>query len=200
MTMVILGIVMAGLWIIARWDAPLPLKGWMYWFILAGALAEGSVIRRLTAGGLSEGCLALSVVGGCLLLASVTDMTLGEVYNFVWWPALAAGLVLLRNARGMGLLPLGFFLLLQFAGFRSMYGRADCYAFCVCAVVEAAAGMGLYGFLVHMFLSWALLFLAQAVRGNIDKRGNLKQPVPFLPYIAASFWLSLVLEEMQGGL
>lgn len=196
MIIVILGIVMAGLWIIAKWDMPLPLRGRTYWAILAGAIAEGNIIKRLTAGGLSGDCLMLSIVGGCLLLASVTDMAICQVYNFVWWPALAAVLVLVRDVWGAGLWPLVFFLLLQFVVFRSMYGRADCYAFCVCAVAEAAVGMGIYGFVVHMFLAWVLLFLTQAVQGNIDKGGNLRRPVPFLPYITASFWLALALGGM----
>lgn len=191
MTVVILVVVMAGLRIIAKWDEPLPSNGRTRWVILAGAFAEGSMIRHLTEGALWVDCLMLSLVGGCLLLASVTDMALCQVYNFTWWLALTAVLVLLRDVWETALWPLAFFCLLQFAVFRPLYGRADCYAFCICAAAEAAAGMKMSGFLTQMFLAWMFLFLIQAIRGNVDKKGNLKQPVPFLPYITISFWLTI---------
>lgn len=191
MTMGILGVVAAGLWIIARWDEPLPLRGRMYWLIIAGALAEGGAIRLLTTGKLAGYGPALWIAGGCLLLAGVTDVVIGQAYNFVWWPVLAAGLASLRGVQASMLWPLCLFLLLQFTLFGAMYGRADRYAFCVCALLETGMGAGMYGYLLHMFLSWALLVLVQAVRRNIDKRGNLKRPVPFLPYIAIAFWIVL---------
>lgn len=86
---------------------------------------------------------------------------------------------------------LGIFVLLQLKFFSRMYGRADCYAFCVCAAAEAAAGLGMAGFLGHMLGAFCLLAVVQGARRNIDAGGNLKRPVPFLPYITLAFWAML---------
>jgi hypothetical protein len=42
-----------------------------------------------------------------------------------------------------------------------------------------------------MAFAFGALAALQLLRRNIDKRGNLKQPVAFLPYISASFALLL---------
>ncbi len=200
MTIVILGIVAAGMLIIRMWDEPLSLNGWEYLGILTAAVLMKKMIPIIISetGG---GCLLLSVVGGCLLLACVTDLMICQVYNFTWWPALSAAAILLWQSLWTSkisepkeiLISLLTFLILQFALFGRMYGRADGYAFCVCAIVEASRGMKAAGFLAHMLLSYTLLLLVQAVRENLNKRGNLKKPVPFLPYITISFWLVAIL-------
>lgn len=135
------------------------------------------------------------VIAVCLLFACITDCRSREVYNVTWWAAgMAAGALLLgkRDRLDAGILSeLGSFILLQLVLFAKMYGRADCYAFSVCAVAEAAAGLSLAGYLLHMLLSFALLAFVQALRHNIDRGGNLRQPVPFLPYITLAFWALL---------
>ena len=73
-----------------------------------------------------------------------------------------------------------------------MYGRADCYAFCVCAMAETACGMGFAEYLFHMLIAFGILAMVQFARRNIDTKGNLKHPVPFIPYIAAAFVLVLL--------
>lgn len=135
------------------------------------------------------------VIAVCLLFACITDCRSREVYNVTWWAAgMAAGALLLgkRDRLDAGILSeLGSFILLQLVLFTKMYGRADCYAFSVCAVAETAAGLSLAGYLLHMLLSFALLAFVQALRHNIDRGGNLRQPVPFLPYITLAFWALL---------
>jgi len=196
MVVIILGIVMIGLWAIGRWDRALPLSCRGYFGICAAAAAEGSAALRLTAGEPMINRLLLAVIGGCLLLACVTDLVTCQVYNFTWWPGLASSLVLLWYAwfvSGTASLETVksflFFLTLQLMLFCRVYGRADCYAFCVCAAAEASRGFQAAGYLVHMLVAYALLFLVQTVRGNINRKGNLKEPVPFLPYITISFWI-----------
>lgn len=134
--------------------------------------------------------LLLEVVMGCLLLACITDCATCQVYRFVWWISGGAALLLLNTGGlpdGERLWGLLLFCLLQLIFFSHMYGKGDCHAFCVCAAVEAAAGMGFAGFLIHMLSSFALLAVVQGAKGNINRRGNLKHPVPFLPYITFSF-------------
>lgn len=135
------------------------------------------------------------IIAVCLLFACITDCRSREVYNVTWWAAgAAAGVLLLgekdRLALGF-LMELGFFILLQLTLFTKMYGRADCYAFSVCAVAEAAAGLSLTGYFLHMLLAFILLAFVQALRHNIGRGGNLLQPVPFLPYITLAFWALL---------
>ncbi len=74
-----------------------------------------------------------------------------------------------------------------------IYGRADGYAFCACALTEALLGISAVGFLLHMLFAYCLLFAVQLARRNINGRGNLRRPVPFLPYITAAFWMTAVL-------
>ena len=133
-----------------------------------------------------------TVITVCLLFACVTDCRTCEVYNFTWWiSGTAAAVLILLNGtlKGEMLLELGLFCLLQLLVFTKMYGRADCYAFCVCAMVEAAEGMGFMEFLLHMLLAFGILAPVQLLYHNVDRRGNLKQPVPFLPYITLAFGL-----------
>lgn len=139
--------------------------------------------------------LLWGVIAACLLFACITDCKTREVYNVTWWVAGAAAVILLfaeKDRLDMKfLLELVFFIFLQLSLFSKMYGRADCYAFSVCAVAEAAAGLSLAGYLLHMLISFILLAFVQALRHNIGKGGNLLQPVPFLPYITLAFWALL---------
>lgn len=143
--------------------------------------------------------LAWCLLVGCLFFACITDCISRRVYNFTWWiGAVAAGWLLWRRLwegrlPGELLADLSLFFLLQLSLFCRMYGRADCYAFCVCAMAEASLGMGLSGYLVHMLLSVVFLLPIQLLKGNIGSSGNLKKPVAFLPYIAAAFWSQLAL-------
>lgn len=207
MTGLILGMTAAGLYVIGKWDKPLPLDKRKYLYILGSAFCESVIIRRLTEGKEGYAVFTLSVVGGSLLLASVTDLLICQVYHFIWWPGLAAALLSAgykwgetvrpgeADQTGSLFLPLLLFCFLQLTLFRRAYGRADCYAFCVCAVTQAAAGYGMTAYLTHMFLAYALLIPVQTVRRNIDARGRLKKPAPFLPYIMAAFWLTLILQQ-----
>ncbi len=132
------------------------------------------------------------IFAACLVFACITDCRSREVYNITWWVAGAAAAVLLLGGRrrpdGILLLELGGFILLQLKLFPKMYGRADCYAFSVCAVAEAAAGFSLTGYFLHMVLSFLFLAFVQALRHNIGSGGKLLRPVPFLPYITLAFW------------
>ncbi len=135
------------------------------------------------------------VIAGCMLFACITDLRTCEVYNVTWWIAGgAAVLLLLTETDGFDpdiLAGLGVFVLLQLFLFSGMYGRADSYAFSVCAVAEAAVGLPLAGYLIHMLLSFTLLAFVQGLRHNIGKEGNLRRPVPFLPYITLAFFALL---------
>lgn len=199
----ILAIVAMGVFLIGKWDEPLPLKAISWLWILAGAVAEFAGI--MVSAGDSSGYekLLWAVFGGSLLLACVTDSLLCQVYNFTWWISLAAALALLWRRRNV-LMESGFICsdilgwLLIFVGLQLLlrgriYGSADSYAFCACALAETAFGISAAGFLTHMLLACLLLFAVQLFRRNINHKGNLRRPVPFMPYITAAFWMTLIL-------
>ncbi len=203
----ILAIVALGIYVVGRFDKPLPLRRGPRLWILSGAAAEAACIVCLFFCRPVGEKLLWAVIGGCLLFACVTDRLLCQVYNFTWWIFLAAvpalfwrradvlaedGLLSFEALGGL-LLFIGLQLLLQ----AHIYGRADAYAFCSCALAEAAFGLSAAGFLVHMLIAYALLFAVQLCRRNMDRRGNLRKPVPFLPYITAAFWMALALYSLR---
>ncbi len=138
-----------------------------------------------------------SIFAGCLLTAAVMDWWEQMVYRFVWWAAgAAAGMLLLygtwennfpRNKWEIWV-ALAVFVLLQELFFDRFYGRADCHAFCVCAAMLTAQGLGFRYYMAHMTLVFGALALIQLMRGNIARSGRLKIPVPLVPYIVAAFW------------
>ena len=138
------------------------------------------------------GILWCSLLYGC-----ITDIKSQLVYNYTWWiGGLAAGGLLWRSLsagqQAAVLWHLAACMALQLVLFSRMYGRADCYAFCVCAIAETALGMGFHDHLILMLISLFLLFPVQLLRGNIAKDGNLRQPVAFLPYISLAFGIHII--------
>lgn len=133
---------------------------------------------------------------GTLCAACISDCVFQQVYHFVWWLAGGAGICLLFLRLPWQMLDIwGIFLffLLQQGLFARWYGRADCHAFCVCALVQRTFGLSFAGYLVHMLLAFGILIIVQGFRRNISHRGNLKSPVAFLPYIVFSFYLNTFL-------
>lgn len=202
----IIAVTALGLRIIARWDRPLSLKGRSWLWIVTGASAEAGCIAMLCVKRCSVGeWLMWGIMGGSLLLACVTDRLLGQVYNFTWWIFLTATALLWcmrenplwgsdMDCESLGWVMVYLGLQLLFAG--CVYGRADSYAFCVCALAQTLLGIPAAGFLVHMSIAYALLFVVQLARRNIDGEGNLRKPVPFLPYITAAFWATVTLRGL----
>ena len=138
-------------------------------------------------------CVCMVIL--CFLAAAVMDYRTCQVYRLFWWIALAADVLLWINRADTidysGLPELIFFCLLQQFFFSKMYGRADCHGFCVGALTLFCLGGSLWDFLMLMLYAFSMLFVVQAFRRNIDRRGNLKKPVPFLPYLTSAFCLYL---------
>lgn len=134
------------------------------------------------------------ILAGYLILAVyltvcvITDRKTCKIYDFLQLPASMAGAILcmarpLPAGAGVGLI---LFALLQYFLFGRMYGQGDVMAFQVCSLYIIGEGGDFQVLLLHMALSFAILGVIQLFRKNIDRRGNLKTPVPFLPYIACS--------------
>lgn len=194
MSAVMMGTVAAGLWLIGRLDQRIE-PGKSTRVIVFAACVFGDVLSGLILGqGEFLTRLSLSLFMGCLLLACITDIAICQVYNFVWWISGAAAIALLigRKPEASAVWEALLFGVIQMTLFACMYGKADCYAFCVCAAAEAGLGFGAAGFLMHMLVSFVLLAAVQAVQRNIGPGGRLKKPVPFLPYITMGFYLLLI--------
>ncbi len=141
--------------------------------------------------------LWMAVVAGSFLFACITDCKAYEVYQFTWWIAGVASIMMLlaiwqRTEHSLqNTLPeLLFFCVLQEFLFCRWYGRADCHAFVICALVSWRNGMGMKDCLVQMLIAFGILAVMQFGRQNINRKGNLKEPVAFLPYITVSFWIN----------
>lgn len=167
--------------------------------VTAVCAVQAADIARYREAWPGRACL-LGILAGCLLAACTMDLWEQAVYRFVWQVGSGvAGIILLsvvqRELRDgevgkialiAGLL---LFILIQYMLFGRMYGKADCHAFCTCAIVFAAMGGGFRDYVLHMAMAFLGLALVQWLRGNIASDGNLREPVPFLPYITVSFWL-----------
>lgn len=145
-------------------------------------------------------CLLLGAMSGCLLFACVTDILTNKVYDFIWWVAAGVEIAayILHPISLWKLVCLAIFFIIQELLFAKLYGRADCHAFCICAVMESIFGMDITGFFLHMILSFAILIAIQYFRENIGKNGRLKIPVPFMPYITFAFWFNLLMNSFAG--
>lgn len=123
-----------------------------------------------------------------LTVCVITDRQTRMVYDFLQFPAAAAGAVLclLRPLPASGGVALICFALMQYFLFMRLYGRGDGMAFQVCSLYIIGAGDSLEALLLHMAAAFSVLGIVQLIRGNVNRKGNLKTPVPFLPYIACS--------------
>lgn len=153
--------------------------------------------------------IVLALFAGCLLFACITDVKKCVVFQFTWWVAAVVLVVwfVVRYVRCdcnpvtiqpgastlSGLCGLLLYLLLQEFLFCRMYGRADCHGFVLCAVAQYLCGINMSGYVYHMTIAFGMLGIVQLVRKNVNCKGNLKQPVAFLPYITAAFWVWLYL-------
>ncbi len=127
----------------------------------------------------------------CLGAASLSDLKTRSVADLIWWIMAASGLFLLFPDPGdaglTDLLECVLVIVIQEHIMCRAYGRADSHAFSCCALFFAFSGFGLEAHILHMSLALGLLTVVQLIRGNIDGRGKLRCPVPFIPYISVSF-------------
>lgn len=131
-----------------------------------------------------------------LMLASYEDIRTRSVTNAVWWIFSAGLLMLLFERRGVWVsyVPESILsVVIQEFIMSRAYGRADSHAFSCCAVFLCLTGSGLEGHILHMSLALVMLSGLQILRGNITRGLKLKRPVPFIPYIAVSFMISVII-------
>ena len=162
--------------------------------------------------------ILLSLLAGGLLAAACMDAENCYVYNYVWWWCLlwtgslcgisaagqntAGGLWRIADQTGMRqMASVVLFVFLQQYLFARMYGRADSHAFSVCALAGCHWRGEMLWFLIHMLLALSLLAVVQLRKGNVTRRGRLRTPEPFIPYIVITFWAEIVgMLCLRGGL
>lgn len=122
-----------------------------------------------------------------LALAAYSDYVTREIYDFIYFPT---GMIciyqLLQGGIDASVIEMIIFCCIQMLLFRHYYGVSDCIAFSMCAMYLAVHGGRMLEYWLHMFWAFLLLLMIQALKRNIDKRGRLKKPVAFIPYIAAA--------------
>ncbi len=133
--------------------------------------------------------LALWVLGVYLLVCTVTDSLLCQVYDVMQYIGVLGGGIWLIEQKtepniGFSLI---FFALIQYLVLIRMYGKADGMGYCICALYLAGAGIDIEGYLYHMVISFGLLAVVQGAKGNIAGKGNLKKAVALYPYISLGF-------------
>ena len=139
--------------------------------------------------------MGVILFAGSLLGACIMDLREQMVYRFLWLiGGLGACVLMVLNIRESyinvaSMADLGAFMVLQQVGFAKLYGRADCHAFCLCATVMTALGLGFRDYVMHMLLTFVALTVVQAARGNVGTGGRLRKPVALIPYITTAFWL-----------
>lgn len=138
-----------------------------------------------------NGMLRGWMVAGVLILlaaAAAQDLRTQSVTNGIWIPAILLAVVtgcIVPVQRPLWE-PL-LYLFLQQIFFHRFYGRADCHAFSCCGFSLWGLEQGMAVYLWHMLVALLLLGVCQLLKGNVNSRGNLRTPVPFIPYIFLGF-------------
>ena len=137
-------------------------------------------------------CIVTAISLACMIFAMFSDLAIKHAYRFCWYGVYATcGMCCsgsLLSERGG---ELGIFFLLQFLWFSRFYGRADCHGFFAGACILFLYGGSLWDYVMQMAYAFGILFVIQIFRRNINRCGNLKEPVAFLPYVAAGLLLRL---------
>lgn len=133
--------------------------------------------------------VAASPFWGSLMAAAYSDRQIKQAYDFYFYIAGVSGIITMLVAEVSIRDCIGdivIFILLQWLLFRRMYGPADCFAFSVCALFFAAWRQDMLGLLYLMALTFIILTPVQLIKKNVNKKGNLKEPVALIPYITVA--------------
>lgn len=163
------------------------------WIIFFGFV---SVSTLLLEGGTGKGTISIILLGVYLVVCTVTDILIYQVYDVMQFLGVLGGSIWLfmqkpENGVGFSII---IFALIQYFILIHMYGKADGMGYCICSLYLAGQGMDIEGYLYHMGISFCLLAIVQGIRGNISGKGNLKKSVALYPYITVSLlgmWIFL---------
>lgn len=170
-------------------------------FLYTNMRVIGTTIEKVTIADINIPALYMAILyigvngifASYLLVASITDSQTCKVYDFLHPIGVIPGLfILILKNTGMDVwISLILFCLIQYFIFKKLYGWADGLGFIVCAIYESIRGGRMLTYLLHMTLAFIIFGTVQGIRHNINKKGNLKVPAPFFPYIAFTVWIFL---------
>lgn len=140
--------------------------------------------------------IVICVANAVLLFAAYTDNKKQEIYRITW--ALPMGIALMGMPHTKeAMLGLVFFATLQLLLFSRFYGKADSFAFCLCAGALSTVNGKPLDYLIQMLIALVLLLFINLWKHNVDRKLKLKKPVPFIPYIYTSWIIITIL--LIGG-
>ena len=125
-----------------------------------------------------------------------------QVYDWIWILGLIGigGLLIFHRNNifqlsycARELPPLVLFCLMQCFLCRFSYGRADAYGCMETAAYFFVTGKGIAAVAGCQLLVFLLLIVVQVVKGNIGRNGQLRQPVPYIPYLTTVFLAEIFL-------
>lgn len=136
--------------------------------------------------------LSLVLVMACMGICALTDLQNCYVYDVVVLTGiLFVILMLLINGSEGKIGEWLTFSILQKVLFSKLYGEGDVLIFLLIGSLYFALGKGLFDMVVFMALAFSLLAVIQFLKGNISRSGNLKAPVPLVPYLVVILWVCM---------
>lgn len=159
---------------------------WGFGGLLVLGMGGGCVMFLREAGTLSDHVKWVLMLV-YLILCSITDWYMQQVYDKVqlYVCVILAIITLCNNVSPAMGWELIVFSMVQGLGFRRMYGDGDVMGFLICAL--SLVEKGIFVWLLHMGITYIFLGIVQGARGNINRQGNLKVPVPLFPYMAFAY-------------
>ena len=135
---------------------------------------------------------------GLLLSAAILDKATTLIPDWIYYLSslffgaiICNGFVQKTGYNLMLIIELAIFIILQLFVFSRTFGFSDALAFSVFGLSCFALGLGWETMMTGMILSYFILIIVQLFKRNINRKMRLKKPVPFIPYIFASYCLTV---------
>lgn len=131
-----------------------------------------------------------------LVCAAIMDYKYHEVYDYFWIVIIVIAFIIRLIFTELTLwevLSLMIYVVMQEAVMCHGYGKADCHAFCSCAMLIGIYHMTLEYFILHMFITVVIMTIHQLAKKNVSINGRLKQEIPMIPYIVVAYFAVMMI-------
>ena len=119
----------------------------------------------------------------CAALMDAKDMEVADIYH-IWSFVSVAPLILLGFLAKFSLWNVVIFVLIQFVfRFFNAYAESDVFAFILMSLLVYTLGGTLVVMVAAQLVAYVYIFIPNLIRGNVNKKGNLKEVKAFIPYI-----------------
>jgi len=154
--------------------------------VITGYLFCSALFEKGT--GIAVG-VAASVFWGSIAAAAYSDWQIKYAYDFMNWIAVLAAIITLllaKQSNTRDIIIVAVFFLLQVTVCRLFYGAADCIVCSAVAIYLTAFGRRIDVVLLFLLTALILAFIVQLLKGNVNKKGNLKEVIPLIPYMVVA--------------